>query len=90
VVVEAKGGSADLGSRQVNGARYQQGHPTYLNEQIQLSRAYDPSLFAQLSSAKRADSLVYLKAQTPIDASRGANTVELRQFDLRNSTPAVR
>ncbi len=91
IVVEAKGGSADLGSRQVGDDRYQQGHPAYLDEQIRLSANYDPALNQTLSSARRSGNLEYYKAQTPIDANTGAGTVELRQFDLRNpNTPAPR
>ncbi len=82
LVVEAKGGGAQLGTKQIGGLPYQQGHPKYFDALVEKA---GPALSVPLESAKEAGNLKYLKVQTPIDVSGvtpKADVVKLKEFDL--------
>jgi hypothetical protein len=84
IVVEAKGGQAQLGTRQVGGIPYQQGTREYYEELQSLTMRSDRALGSELQRAYNRGDMVYLKAQTPIDPSKPnpLDVVKLREFDL--------
>ncbi len=90
IVVEAKGGSAPLGSRRVSNQVASQGTREYFEEIVRLmSKSKNPEtakLADELTEAMKAGKVTYLEARTPIriggDGKGQSADVKLREFDL--------
>jgi hypothetical protein len=95
IVVEAKGGSSELGSRAVGGGtRAEQGTRAYFNSIVDTLRdSEDPKLRAlgrQLRKMDPDEGVRYLHSRTPISTSETdrslADLIRLREFDINKVT----
>jgi hypothetical protein len=91
LVIEAKGGSAGLGTRRVAEQVVQQGTRAYFDDILRSMRTsgrMDPDLAVELSEAMGRDALRYLDVRTPIRTRGGApalSDITVREFDIGSS-----
>ena len=105
IVVEAKGGSSDLGSRRVDGGtgpRAEQGSAVYFQDIIRNMQKSEGSLgkaAVALEDAQKAKHEIrYVHVSAPIESSSGApgsaltsrlDEVSIREFDISTGTPTA-
>ena len=94
IVVEAKGGSSTLGTRQVAGgtAQAQQGSRPYFNEIVRImnNNSASEEVGYQLAQASRTDMMAvkYLEVRTPIKTDNNGKAflgdIQIKEFDISN------
>jgi hypothetical protein len=87
IVIEAKGGSSDLGSRMTGNIRAQQGTPEYFKAIVDLMAQGSPEMQKAAQGLKLAgdDGVKYLHVKVPIDGGPPStvSSVVVGQFDLK-------
>jgi hypothetical protein len=89
IVVEAKGGSSGLGTRQLaTGVTAEQGTGEYLDDIAQAMVGRRETLGVDLQLAKAQGRVKYLKVQAPINSDPGA-IVRVGEFDIGSTSQAA-